>query len=503
MGATQTTFAGSIETYRSITRPVIYDSIISVLKYFGLDGAKNVYFNGEAEITKLIGSDFGNDQSQTLYTDGIFRNKVYAVAAIEPSEFNNGYHNQRRDATEMPFWLDKSIGMYFTPEFAGRTVTVELNSHFTSRIAAQEFVNKINYTTSQMLTMMTFDGEGHLPLNDGILELMSDVHALLVTNKIRADQFPQYLVEKKLRDFTIINNVAGNNSTLVYPIKLRDMQIEFEEPQVRLAQKGQTMGKYEVGVAYKFFYNEFIGWRITYPLQVHQDEIPSKWVVTNRDLYNQSVPYHGAANPEYVAGVRILSNMGLTQAPYYLVLPHHDNWEREHKAKLNQLIQVRLRVDDVKGEQLLCNLFEIPEFQWDDDAKAYLLRRHDKVFTRHETPIHFEVYSDDLQVEPNQLRMDEVGNIFIKREPTVTRLQHLIINIDYAVEDYSTGYWEDARENGGGLLPNIYPWWDWDNLPDNWQETIPDGLPIDVKRSWNNYEMELGLIVKNIKTFRS
>lgn len=496
MPATQSTFVDGMEIYRNFTRPIIYDSISAILKYFKLDGAKNIYYPGDGEITRIVGSDFASNPNQQLYTDGIFRNKVYIVPTINPSPFNSGYHNQRRERTEAYFHFDSSFNMGFYPEFRGCQITVEVVTHHTSRIAAQNFVNRINLTRDSLLTDFTFDPIGHLPVNNGILEFYSDFHQLLVKNQIRTDDWYTYFKEKTVRDFTIIQNEAGNHKTLVYPVKIRDIMVQFDEPDIRLAQKGEIFGQYEVGFSYTFFHNEFTGWRFDYPLSVHQDQIPDKWVVTRRELFEESMPYHGAAAPEYVAAVRMTTDTRLTQAPFYLVLPNHDNWERPHRDYVSKIIQCRLKTTNEAGEQLLCNLFEIPNFIWSDNAKAYILRHCDNAFLHHYTPFLFEIYSEDLLVAPSQCRMDETGNIYMTRTPTDFRNQRLIVNIDYDVANYENNIWDDPD-----ILMDIFPWWDWDNFPEDWREQLPGILPFDSKPRWNNYEMVLGLIVKNINEY--
>lgn len=513
MAATQKTLVKAMEVYRSFTRPIIFDSIYAVLKQFELENTAQIYFRGEAETVKLPGSNFGDTQDKALYTEGMFRNKIYVNATVNPSPFNSGYHNQRRMNTEALFNWDNSLRLGITPEFVGRQVNCEIMCHFTSRIEAQNFVNGINYIRDQMITDMVFSPEGHMPVNDGILELYNDVHKLLKKNMIRPtdEEWYTYFKEKSLREFRIIRNQAGNQPQMVYPLKLRDIVVQFEDPDIRLANKAEIFGQYEVGFTYTFFHNEFIGWNISYPLNVHQDQIPDKWIVQRREEFERSIPYHGAAAPEYFAGARFMDNMRLTQAPYYLVLPNHDNWEPPKQEAITPIIQARLSVDEQEsGEQLLCNIFEIPNFEWNTQAKAYILRRHEKAFTIHETPFLFEVYSDDLRVKADQLRMDEVGNIYMTRPPTTFRTQHLMINIDYGVVDYSNEFWDDIRDDtvpdessGRPLIPIIFPWWDWETIPGDWIDDAPNQLPIDARARWNNYEMMLSLIVKNVKTYGS
>ena len=110
------------------------------------------------------------------------------------------------------------------------------------------------------------------------------------------------------------------------------------------------------------------------------------------------------------------------------------------------------------------------------------------------------MYASDLQVLPEQLRLDELGNVYITRQATMGRMHHLLISIDYDIANYDLGFWDDLRDNPGDkdIIPGIYPWFPWDNLPDDWQDDAPWNLPVDVPRRWNNYEMYLGLCAGNI-----
>lgn len=500
MSAMISTFVDAMEIYRSFTQPTIYDSIRLVLKHFDLQNSMNIYFRGESEITKLVGADFGSNPADSLYTNGTFRNKVYVDATVNPSPFNAGYHNQGRSRTEAYFWLDALMKLGISPVFEGRQVVVEVITHFTSRQKAQEFVNRINNIRSRDLTLFTFSPTAHLPVNDGIIELFKNIHDLLIKNKLRTDGFMDYLTEMQAQPFTIISNLAGNYKTLAFPIMVRDVVVEFEDPEIRLPQKAEIFGQYEVGFSYTFFHNEFTGWNIDYPLSIHQDQIDDKWIPNKGERYDTSNPYVTSANPEYVAGAAFTDNDRSTQAPFYLSLPAHDSWESPNFYNAFPIIKVQLSIEDLPGEQLLCNIFDIPRFVWNDNAKNYIIRRKDFAFKFHSTPFIFEVYASDLQVLPEQLRLDELGNVYITRQATMGRMHHLLISIDYDIANYDLGFWDDLRNNPGDkdIIPGIYPWFPWDNLPDDWQDDAPWNLPVDVPRRWNNYEMYLGLCAGNI-----
>jgi hypothetical protein len=71
------TFIPAAETYRNSTRPGIYDSLKRVLRFYSLESTAQIFFNGENEIAKLVGSNATDKPRTGIYTDGMFRNKLY------------------------------------------------------------------------------------------------------------------------------------------------------------------------------------------------------------------------------------------------------------------------------------------------------------------------------------------------------------------------------------------------------------------------------------------
>ena len=83
------TFIESEEDYNAFFRPAIHDSIRQVLKFYGLNSGNQIYFNGENEITPLVGSLATDDVRSTRYTDGVFRNKIFVTAEVEPVSYTH------------------------------------------------------------------------------------------------------------------------------------------------------------------------------------------------------------------------------------------------------------------------------------------------------------------------------------------------------------------------------------------------------------------------------
>lgn len=492
----------SEDDYKSFLRPAIYDSLKAVLKYYGLENASQIYYNGENEIAKLVGSNANDGLRGDMYTDGVFRNKIYIVPEIQQTDFNNGNANQRRQPTERPVWMnddDHTPAMALYPGFSGVKIEVTVAATFNSSKLAEHYVRRINRLQSNQVTDMAFDATVHMGLNPCLLELFSDVHGLLKKNDPTTLDFGDWFSKFCKVPFTTIMNVAGKHKRLVVPICLTNIGIQFTEPLIARARKGDTSGTFTAEFKYSFYFNEFTHWEIEYPLNVWQDQIPAKWISAPNAAFKR--PYAIRVAPE-TAWINQGVETRAAQAPYYLKLPDHDPWTMPKQSWVQPIVQARLALQDLPTQQL-GNIFEIPGFKWNEQVKNYILRRREWAFTQFFTPFVIWVYSDNIRVLPTQLSMDETGMITLNRAPTMQNTYRIVVTLDYAIRDYTNTFWDDLVKNKDdiNLLPAIFTWYDWASLPQPWLEDIPRirreidkgrGLPFD-GTGINRYMMDLGL----------
>lgn len=491
------------ETERNATRPAIYDSLRQTLKFYGLDSTANIFFNGDNEISKLVGSNIDDKLRTDLYTDGVFRNKLYIVAEVEPNNFNSGYSSSRRSMVEMPVWSDSKLKLRLIPVFEGRHVNVEVNAHFNSRQGAQNFVNKINYAQSNQVVDFNFSANIHLPVNAGILGLFSNIHELLRKNVPTTPTLNDWFASGAKSPFTTIMNAAGNNQTLVVPMQLNNIGIQFAEPRIQMARKAQLTGSYEVVLTYHFYYQEFIGWDLEYPLNIYQDEIDEQYIPATQPKFKEELGSHTGI--ELAQGRIIDQSSRQVQNPYYLKLPDHDPWAYQAPDFTAPIVQARLTVED-EEKQILCNVFDIPDFNWNPAVKKYILRRGRKVFDINDSPFLIEVYSGDIRVLPKQLEMDGLGNITLIRKPTMENTHRVVVALNRGIRSYTDDFWDDLIKHpeDWNIIPPIFPWWPWDKWPeDEWIKhkcEIINGIDLGYGKcpfNWDRYMMYLGLIAYN------
>jgi hypothetical protein len=496
------------ENYHNFLRPVIHESIRRILQFYGLQGIAQIYYNGENEIANLVGANQQDSPFASRYTDMLFRNKLYIVPEITHSDFNTGYGNSRRAKTEQPVWMtgEGEDKINITPCFAGVKIDVDVLANFNSKRSAEQFVDQLNRIRDESMVDINFSGTTHLVMNTPIISMLGDIHGLIKKSEPDTPEFSEWFYGNTTRPFTVISNVAGNHKRVVTPMKLNNIGLYFSDPVVQLAKKVENFGKYEVSFKYFFFFQRHTHWDLQYPLNVYQDQIPDKWVPRPDPGYAQ--PFDVNVNPEWLMISGFTTERAM-QGPYFLKIPNYDPWAMERRPWIQPVVQARLAVEDVPS-QVLLNIFDLPGFVWNQSVKDYMLRRKDYVFSHHDSPFLVMVYSGNIQVDPTQLVMDELGNVTLTRAPTMKNTHRAVVVLDYAIRDYSDNFWNDLYVNQDNLifLPAIFPWYRWDQLPMPWLDHIGrickeidlgTGRPTPY---FNGYMTSLGLKAYNLLEYK-
>ena len=488
----------SMEDYKTFSRPAVMDSLHRVLKFYGLESSADIYYNEDNDFTPLVGS-FKRDQVRTnTFTDGIWRNKIFIIPEWEESQHNSGYSNQRREMTERPVWMtDDEQPFMIYPSLSGLKVTVGVVAGFNSSKSADQFRRRINRLQSNQVVAMNFSASGHLVVNPAIIDLLTNVHALYKKNDPTTPDFPEWFQKYRKVPFTAASDASGKNKLLVVPIVMNELGIYFTEPTVKKSRNAATVGMYEVEFGYYFYWKQFDGWELEYPLNVYQDEIDPIWIPRPDEQYTKS--FDVRVNPE-MAFAKALTDTRHLNAPYYLRLPNHDPWKMPGLWWVQPVIQARLAVDNVERQEL-CNIFQIPGWKWSDLAKRYILRRRTEAFRQFNTPFLVTVWSNDIRVYPEHLEMDENGGVWLLRAPEMRNTYRIVVTVDYAVRDYTGSFWTDLAHNPDDeeILPTLFPGFDWANLDKPWADKeVEIRKGIDKGRGiagpdFNGYMMRLGL----------
>lgn len=452
------------ETYRSTTRPAIFASIKRLLDLYSLDDSL-IYYNGETEISKLVGSLNTDKRGSDNYTDLKNINKLFVLAKVEYSEFNSMYGNSYRQRTHTSVWKDDETLTDITPQYEGRKVEVDINKHFRTRQEAVNFVNKLNTATTTQLADFTFDADIHYPINYSIIDLLTEIYNRLVCGgKIDSCEinFGKWFSDNCLVPYTVISNIIGNNKIPVIPRRIEETILQMNSPTVEQIVKGEYSGRFEVSFSYNFYWQEFIGWELTYPLMVYQKIIPEKYIPMPVKEHNRSQAANRFLENSYMQDIRFGNSKSL-HSPYYDKIPSYDPYTAPYQNFLTPKLQITLTVEDVP-EQILLNLKEIPNYSWNPFYLYYLIKYRSRMLILNKSPIHFKVFSGDVQILNSDLTIDDEGNVWLLRNPFMKNQHTFVMYVNYAIRDWDDDAVDDIinfPDDSSVILPDIMPWYRW------------------------------------------
>lgn len=498
------TFIATNEHHDAYLRPAIYDSLKAVLAFYKLESAAQIYYNGGTDVAKLVGTNRSDGPTADRFTDGTFRNKVFIVPDVQRSEF----WSNRVAMTERPIFIDgDKLPLMICPAFENKKITVRVVARHNTSSEAEQMRIRINRQRENQVVDFNYSPITHMVINEELMTFLEIVHGMLKRNKPETPDFSDWFYTNMRMPCTIVTNVAGNHAQMVVPLKSSSVGIQFTEPFVAQVNKGQAYGQFEVEFSYTFYLNDFIGWDLEYPLNVYQEEIPYEYIALPQVQHQEEVLVRAAPEIEDMRAIN--PPTAFVQTPFYLKQPKHDPWAHPGQYWIQPILQARLTVDDVE-EQVLCNIFDIPGFNWNPVSKAYLLRRHAVAFSHHDTPFLLQVWEGDRQVDSSLLRMDADGVVTLYKAPNLRLTYRIVITLDYAIRDYSELLWGDLVTNpeGWNLIFSIFSWFDFNQIPRPLNEYI-HLIKKGIDKGWgkwqkpfNIYEMNLDFIAHNFNSLR-
>ena len=486
---------GCAETYRAITRPAIIASIEQLLDFYQIDMKKcQIYFNGDAEASKLFGSNYDSVRGDDKQTDFQNRDKLYVIANVDDSEFNSGYSNNYRQDTHIAFWRDEETKTSIRPQFVGKRVTVEINRHFRTRQEAVNFKNTIERIRTEQMAAFTFNATVHFPINTSLVELFNDVYKLLV-NGGGVDQtkvnFSQWLMNNARRSLKVINNLAGNNKILVAPVLIENTEVIQDEPNISKVTKGGYLGRYEVSFSYYFSWLEFIGWQVTYPFMIYQQPIPTKYINPVIKNFQRDQTLTGFLERTQMM-LLTKGNEKLLHNPYYEKIPVEDPWVPKPENYMEPKIRITLSLDKVPS-QVLFNIKQIPNFTWNPFYLNFLIRYREFIFQKYNNPLSLYIYSDKIQIDPRDLSMNENGDVILNRPPVIKNTHRAVLFVNYDIRLWSETCVKNLladRAETKKLIDYIMPWL---KIPEDWDEEWFNDVIGEPNIKPPIYQMAIGL----------
>lgn len=473
----------SFETYKIGLRPAVLTSLKQILAYYDIDLDHKIYFNNEAEVSKLLGGEYSDKRGADTDTDVGYDNKIFVELERELAGYNDELDGNTNNDTIPPVWRDPMTGSMITPKYSTRKYRVTVNKYMKDRVTAERYYANVRSKTLGAHLNSLFDVETHYPITYPMMQCFKEIFdRLIIAKQLPVDKdFISWMIDCSVVPSGIMRNFIGNNPVFVFKQCITDIGINVENTNYAKVVKGNYIGKYEISFDYWFYWSEQLEWVIQYPLQVFQQPMPLEYIP---EVFEENTAPAPTRRFLESAIAQKVFNRNEQIAPFYNVLPKVDNWRPSPIYWISPQLQIVTNVEDV-DEQVLINIKDIHGFDWNPDVLNYIMKYRDKVLTRHANPMQFKVYSDDVEVLSSQLELLENGDLMLTRKPRMSSIYRVTFNFDYALRLYNEGCVDDLiqdKEYADWIVGILFPswtggvddWWDIHNGID-----VGDGEEVD------------------------
>lgn len=475
----------SFEIYKISTRPAVLTSLKHMLNYMDIDINHKIYFNGEAEVSKLLGGEYDGKRGSDHGIDVGYDDKIFVELDIELAGYNDELDGLTNDDTVPPIWKEPLTGSMIAPKFNTRRYTVTVNKYFKDRVAARRFYDNIRSKTLGTHQNTLFDVETHYPMTYPMLNLFKEIFdRLQAAGKVNlkpGETFIDWMGAHSTSPWAIIRNLIGNNPCFVFKQQIAENGVNMENPNLAKVNKGSYIGRYEVSFTYWFYWSEHTEWVVWYPIQVYQQPIPVEYMPNVFDQNRENYAARRFFESDMAAKIW---DYNKNQAPFYHVFPIQDNWRPDPQNWISPQLQVLVNADDIDN-QVLLNVKDIVGFDWDETFIKYIIKYRDKVTLPHQNPMQFKVYSNETEVLNSQIILAENGDLILTRKPRMGNIYRVTFNLDYSLRRYSEDCVLDLISDTdygrwiiGLLFPNIHLRPGWGNGLDDWYEDVHNEVEI-------------------------
>lgn len=477
------------EVYQSMTRPFILKSLRKALDYFDMNRNVEIYFSGENEVSNLLGTSFDSKRKDSKDTNVGFNNKLYIEFDVSEAGYNDELDNSHRQSTTDPYWFDPKTGTAIRPLFENKLITVTINRYFKDRYSAKAFTERMK-TTLRNPYNAAFSSIVHFPLSYSILELLESTYDRLVNaGQINPNELNalEWIKQNSVVPWDILANFAGNNACYVFKRSIEDNELIFEHPRVNMnVAQGAYHGQYLLSFTYKFYYAEPTQWEVHYPIMVYQQMTPVEYIpqvdIENLNDYPVSRFY------EYDMISR-LTKVNSFKNPFMFVFPKEDNYRTPGEHWLEEQLQRLAFVEDIDEQEVL-NLLTFKDLDdfWDPTFVKYIKQFNNKLIIRHRNPMHVKVWSQDVQIEENQLTLNEEGIITLLRRPTMRNEHRVVFYLDMNINLYDDECIKDILDDedyGRWIIDKIIPELPLPGDPGYIGDTKPGDVP------WLNWDKDV------------
>ncbi len=358
------------ETQESISRPIIFDIVKQVrditrispdatITYLG-DMDKNIQSSSTLEENNRE-SKFANRNILRIEVEEDFDEDYLASTAISRPDTN-------------PIINDVDIGFIVKPIYAKVNVVINIAYRNVSKTEALKWYNDNRINISNMRDVNLHTIHYHYPIPDDTLDLIDAIYLAKEATAGDGLDIKQYLQSVATPRLTIISSLDGLTRKFAIAETQNKIIGQFGfEPLPPHPEKEEGVEVWVSTFSYKFNYDKPVGLNMIYPIMVHNQLLPAKFVNYNLDPYQMDkIPERYSISLDAL-NIFNMSRIVGTVSPSnpILMLPKYDNFNPY--MKLPGTATIFYALTQLEGDMTqLMNLTEPDYFTLDSELLQFI-----------------------------------------------------------------------------------------------------------------------------------
>ncbi len=359
---------------QSVTRPVIYKVLEQLFEITRLSKDTRIYYAGETNVIQTPGTSIDEEGDR----DARFGTGRYTfVNVTEQYQTPAMQEIQSHAFDNVPVFEDRDIKLSLRPIYLPADVTVEVTYRSNSETEVQRWMAEMLTRASRGRDLNLHRVAYHYPIPFDFVELIEDAWTLKEKQGGAGVGFQDYFRGHSTDRLTVLTARDGAKGILAVQetqaqiIGLFDFVGVPEKPQ-----RDSETGTWEISFAYKFTYQRPDAIYVHYPVAVHNQLMPRRWL---QDIRHEEDPQAQAHyySKSYAALAKFAADVStnLPRQPFtYLRLPLFDDFKPEGIIPGTSTIFSALTFITPTDSQTLMNVKELGDYQIDGDILDFVLK---------------------------------------------------------------------------------------------------------------------------------
>lgn len=271
------------ETQESISRPIVFSIVDQVKKITRIDPDTPVMYFGDMDKNTQVNATLEDTNRESKFAAKNF----IKVSVDEDFDEETILNTATGRIENPPIFHDPETGVYVKPIYANALVNINFKFYNISKTQIFQWYNDNRIKIAQMRDVNLHDITYHYPIPLVIMDLIADTYELKENVAGYGIDFSSYLKTYLTSKATILTSLNGKSREFAIAEKQMRIQGFFSfDPLPEKPDKEDGVELWSCTFNYKFTYSKPIGLNVIYPVMVHNQLLPAKYIDYSQDPYH-------------------------------------------------------------------------------------------------------------------------------------------------------------------------------------------------------------------------